>query len=288
MRFLNFFERQKEGIDVSVKQLRAMLEPVPMEPGLIITKRKRTVEELHMRIVLLCVSLTKMAESYAYEDMQGQKARLERLGLTSSSNYKELLRREKLDKKVKVINLYKRLFPDSLLIELDDFKNLVKEYGLVCGTLDRYKGSVPYKNLIEIENAVDVLSRNAINYDYIPNKGIFFFEHIFSNNTDVSEYRYLPFGGIGNKTNVTIVAEDYFNSFSDYNHAKGNGKNLNASDLLIAATADMMDGVRVHEIESLVKDDPIIFQFLPMDLVIIYSKWGAESDAVDNYKDKLL
>ena len=243
-----------------------------------------------MRIFVLCNELVKKAESYQHENLSGMKDRLEKLGLTSSTNYRKILEKEDFEKKVEIINFYKENFPNSLLMKRDDFKSLINEYRLSCGAIEQYIGEVPDKNLKEIEIAIDTISRINIDNDYSPNRGVRLIRKLYytSNVEEYYEFQSFPFLGIGENKYIRSIPEDDSYFFRDKEYVVS--RLLRKDSMLIAATGDKINSIKFEKniLKPLVENDPIVFQFLPMDLVIIHSKWGAEEEAIRNYKRKLL
>lgn len=243
-----------------------------------------------MRIFVLCNELVKMAESYQHENLSGMKDRLEKLGLTGSTNYMEILEKEDFEKKVEIINFYKENFPNSLLMKRDDFKSLINEYRLSCGAIEQYIGEVPDKNLKEIEIAFDNISRINIDKVYSPNRDVRLIRKLYytGNVKEYYEFQSFPFLGIGENKYLKSISEDDFYPFKNEEYAVS--RLLSRKSMLIAATGDKINSIKFEKniLKPLVENDPIVFQFLPMELVIIHSKWGNEEEAIRNYKRKLL
>lgn len=83
-------------------------------------------------------------------------SRLEKLGFNRSSQVtqiKPLLEKARLHKEqVELISYYQREYPLHKFITEEQVKSICNKYMLVLGPVNRYKGFVPEKNLIDIEN----------------------------------------------------------------------------------------------------------------------------------------
>lgn len=59
---------------------------------------------------------------------------------------------------------------DTMVVRYDKFFELLRKYNLVCGSFDRYTGTIPADNLADIERVVNILENNTelvIPFQYI-------------------------------------------------------------------------------------------------------------------------
>lgn len=126
------------------------------------------IEEIHDTFytevdrLLESAKVEKSSES-TKEELIKKCDRLESLGFTNTKEVKEAkqeierinkIKRENSQNKelVKVINYFSLHYPQYKFITEDSVKKICEKYGLIYGEVSRYKGTVPDKNLKEIEN----------------------------------------------------------------------------------------------------------------------------------------
>lgn len=120
-------------------------------------KELKVVEEIHNEFDSAADQLLKEAQKILAEvdvpdDESAQKLAV--LGFTSvpvviqERNRKHTLEENKA--RVEVMEKYKKLYPYNNFITLGQVNEICRKYNLVCGTIDRYRGSIPKKNIDEM------------------------------------------------------------------------------------------------------------------------------------------
>lgn len=74
---------------------------------------------------------------------------------------------------------------DTMVVRYDKFFELLRKYNLVCGSFDRYTGTIPADNLADIERVVNILESNTelvVSFRYITK--------IDTDNNDISLLRH--------------------------------------------------------------------------------------------------
>lgn len=262
-------------------------------------KREETsVAVLHLMIVNMCAEYMKRMSSIQFADNSEKKSALEKLGLTNSKTYKDIVDLGNMYKEVELLNYLKPIFPNSMFMKLEDFKALCRKYGLVCGTLDEFKGEIPDKNLKEIEAALEIVSNGEYNISQYFKSGVYTFKKIivyegygtnYKNQIemikdDLSHFHFRKYF----KGDIMILYDsklirDRAISGSDVSGIYVDHTFLRPKQMLIAASPDLMSKIQVSYEEipapkSIIYDDPIVFQILSHDIVMIHSKWGDESN----------
>lgn len=116
------------------------------------------VEQIHTEFhsaaeVLLAEAKQVIAEASTKD--AGKVSRLEKLGFKQAqqvTELKPLLQRAELSREqMGLVGYYSSRYPNNKFITEDQVKAICFKYNLVCGEVSRYKGFVPVKNLIQIE-----------------------------------------------------------------------------------------------------------------------------------------
>lgn len=111
-------------------------------------------------------------------DVKKEYDRLVSLGLKNTENAKLLKAKiEEIQTKTNkskfgqevmewVVNM-KREFPNSYLISFDQFKKVLKDYGLITNFLRNYVGIIPSRNITEVEEVMAVVQQKRYDYGII-------------------------------------------------------------------------------------------------------------------------
>lgn len=218
----------------------------------------------------LCNSINQV-EVYNHVNAEKKKV-LAQLGFKNGTDYINILRNEEMIKRNQIISIYKDCCPNSLFVDYNIFKSLIYKYKLVCGKAEKYVGEIPDKNLIEIKTAIDNINDvKPLNGSYIyPNSDIkivtrIIYSSIIPDNSDNLLYMF-PF--VRESDEINIRKTKFYSIECE---------RPSFNDIFIAATANMMkNNVEMIQIgipSSLLRNDPIVFQILPYDVVMIHSKW---------------
>lgn len=125
-------------------------------------REELTLASLHAAILVMCQKYAEQMNSNdnALVDYSQKKAYLEKAGLINSQTYKNILDYEKKHAKDVYLSKCKCVFPNSMFMDLEDFKALCIKYGLVCGNINDYIGEIPDANLKEIMSAIDDINKH--------------------------------------------------------------------------------------------------------------------------------
>ena len=175
---------------------------------------------------------------------------------------------------------------------------MCRKYGLVCGTLDEFKGEVPDKNLKEIDAALEIVSNGEYNisqyfehevYTFkkitvIEGKGTNYRNQIEKMKDDLSHFHFrkCSLGDIMKLYGSRQIRERHLFGL-DISGIYVDHTFLHPKQMLIAASPDLMSKIQIsyEEIPApkpMIDDDPIVFQILSHDIVMIHSKWGDGSN----------
>lgn len=269
-----------------------------------------TAQEVQMAYTLMAIEYMKsirgMSPNYAAVD---RAQRLKQLGFVNSKDVTNVVDDEKQIEVLKCYSFLQQHFPGSIILSESDFVELNLKYGLICGRLDAYKGSIPDVNVEEILKVQATLQSlgenpytNISKLDYkrvelITNlevQTVRTREHIYGSRSPIWYERPSQNGIVWldkNKVKVNafpfrhflmeeLICNDVF-----VHHMEA----VRYSDLFVAAPAsDMTERLEFSIPESRripLNDDPFVFQITPIG-VVIHSKWGveAEDDIFENIK----
>jgi hypothetical protein len=128
---------------------------------------KATIEEIHAAFYNAIDPLLKAARVMLPEpeetELEKKAARLRALGFTGAKEVKAVANKayqrnevkgknEKNAQFVRMVEYFAQKYPLYKFITEDSVKTLCEKYGLIYGPIDRYTGTIPEKNLIEMEN----------------------------------------------------------------------------------------------------------------------------------------
>lgn len=241
--------------------------------------------KFHLMIMAICSRYMEQMQNMQFEDYADKKESLEELGLTNSKTYKDIIALENKREESECLNKLKKLFPGSIFMKWENFKDLCVKYGLVCGVINEYKGEIPEKNLKEIYSARQITLENLDFLSYV-NKGYYSFTRVNASNYATERQKETMSDAIKHfhifhdsdfkveDLNKDKVMHSIFYAVKRY---------LKPTEMLIAAQGSEMGDITFeHDYEPkplpLVHDDPIVFQLLPHGVVMIHSKWGDEAN----------
>ena len=258
-------------------------------------KTKLSAQELHTAIILYNSEILADIEVFRNRDAKQEKAdMLRKTGFTSTKEYRLLTGDfyECLSKKEIIIA--KQVFPKALFIKKTDFMELLLKYKLVCGIAEDYIGDIPDKNLREVQEALTIInSRDDINWRI--NQNMLYVDEVIIADGIVKKNRWSKDDAL--KTSAFPFAYNFGNVIPTtlIPYTIENGRALKPTDFLIAASAKYIN----HKVEfSRHKptfksksriDDPIVFQILPQNIIMIHTMWGDEAgDPIFKDKNKVL
>lgn len=243
-----------------------------------------TVQDLRTAIMLcnseLLANLTKDSCPTAKKISM-----MKQTGFMSSTNYKELEAINEIISLKKDIEFAKTIFPKAIFIKRKDFIDLLLKYNLVCGMVKDYTGSIPDKNLAEIYETSKIIELRGIKWSI--NSGLIYVK-------EVDVHNMMRHWKIDDTLKILAFPFDDYSGIHTYRNYKPfidmKGKKLDPEDFLIAAPANLIN----HKVEinrfkpKLMQskmDDPIVFQILKGEIIMIHSMWGDEADD-PMFKDK--
>lgn len=231
--------------------------------------------------------ILKEAESKDIE--KGQ--RLKKLGFIKAQQVNEseqIFEKQILSKKqIKLISYYSQYYPNNKFITQEQVKNICEKYNLVLGQVEWYKGFVPEKKLLEIENFKLLPSEQ---YIIISNKGYIFknaeirkernYYHIFPKGADKYTYAFQSDNGIDfyGSDDKSLFPENKYevNDWSGHSPFKV----INSSFMICAPLKDMdLTGKRIEIKQGYIIQeipDPVVLK--PVDGgYLIVTAWGDEA-----------
>ncbi len=239
-----------------------------------------SVQVFHAMIIAMCQEYADKMEQTDIAIIPKERKMLEELNFKNSRNYLELAEAKKRMVEIRRFFAFKKLFPNSMFMRLTDFSELCRKYKLVCGHVSEYTGDIPMKCLEEIYEATKVCkSDNLISWTI--NSGISVVDKITlsgsRDNMRISELeKRLKYSH--------IMQEDEIRSYNGIRGVIGiSSRKMEYYNMLIAADGKLMKEVKFDEIPvqrptSWVNGDPIVFQIIPGNIVMIHSKWGDEAE----------
>jgi len=262
-------------------------------------------------------------------DLEKEFNRLVSLGLSNTENAKLLKvkldeiqsRKDKSKFGKNVLDWVlemKKEFPNSYLVSFDQFKKILKDYGLVTNFLNRYVGIIPSSNISEIEcitntlrmrgrtKNVEDLYLNKPGQDKINRYSLFYYiEGVRCRRGEEKSDCERVKNRVEEIGNIIAIFDSYYNSESTdirldrveeiYKAFLPNGlkfgpiddfvlglKKMGSEDLMIAAPRNCFSTeFKISQMPV----DPIVFQYCPYG-VVIHSVWGEEADdkVLEEYK----
>lgn len=265
-------------------------------------KKARTVEMLHSEIDTASAKLVVSAQgvltlrnvSVDYSSMYG---RLMRLGFNNSAlvtNAEKQMGAQNMDSsQAKLITDYANIYPDVKFLTLEVFHKICDDWGLIYAPVYYYTGSVPEKNIAEMENV------KPLSYEHHPEKSIFVEITEFSNYCPKSLRKLLK-GLIELDCPMSKFSESWERTDALYQYAQEKGymgekpsgihdkldiHERETKGLFIASDAKDINPLGLDKKSrygymkvqtSKVNDDPIVFRFCKGGVQVI-TKWGPEA-----------
>ena len=219
-------------------------------------------------------------------------SRLEALGfkqVKEVNDLKPLIRQAKLSKEqVELVGYYKQKYPLNKYITEEQVKTICHKYNLVCGSVERFKGFVPTKNLNEIEN----FKLKPTEMPFLIVEGMYQSDIKFQLwEEDFTEHgkRYCPnssFYIVGPRNNRNIygtsplLTEKCMDRFEDYVSLYVRKSNIQSMLQICAPVKDMdISGMELKEgykLEQRYIPDPIVLQPV-LGGYLILTAWGDEA-----------
>ncbi len=278
------------------------------------------IEEIHNAFDSTQDALLKEAElilskPIAKQDLSiiDKAERLEKLGFVNvpdvhkASTAREKLRIEHQKKEMsqalaEQIRYYKQTYPFLKFLPVDEMDAICEKYGLIHAPVKAYKGGVPDKNLVEIENA-----QYLKECDTCRNKFFFIVTKQYADNyTHPEVKKFLGLNDDGIETPREIYGESQLKDFlrgkvsdaalanSRYMYDRGTSKVIRMDGLFICAPKKEFDLSQVeknqkgyHTVTTKELKDPIVFRYVKGGIQVL-SKWGLEAsdpglvNAIDN------
>lgn len=270
---MNRFSIWLDGVAGKRTDISSSLYPSP--------QKELSAAALHFAIINMCAEYVKqlpLSQTYRnnVKEVEHKRDVLVQVGLTRSQNYKDVLSQLRKLYDIECVSIFKDLFPDSMFMSYDDFTALCGKYNLICGTFDEYLGDIPEHNFKEIETVHEILLSQSSKYILKINNGYM----------KILGLDYIP-------PSLRGYYSDYIRIYNDFiqkSHVlKADGqtipilnlrsKDLTYMDILIAAPSDKIKPLeQAKSLPVLLKEDPIVFQFIGNNSVMIHSKWGAEAN----------
>lgn len=237
------------------------------------------VEQIHREFYTASERLMQEAKvllSQAPQNLMEKGDRLKALGFVNARVSREAeIVKERLveqEKILKSINDYAIKYPLDKFITEDEVKAICRKYNLVYGEISLYKGDVPDKNLLEIENATKLRPEDEAyqRHSYGGNREMvsrkFFEEHYLSKVT---------MDGKPIDPNNPANYEEHLAAIKFIDRM---GSCHKCSLLICAPESDMkMQGKRVVDSKIEEIPDPIVLERTTNGLLRIITAWGIES-----------
>lgn len=214
------------------------------------------------------------------QELINKHERLKSLGFTSTKEVKEAeveikrlenLKLENEQKKtlIEAINYFAFKYPNYKFITEDSVKKICSKYNLVYGTIDKYTGTVPDKNLKHIED-FKVVEDDECFIHQIRHLSLYSSDYLSK------EYRTLEQHKLDKQTEEYNSENNYFNHYFSE-------KNIKHPLEIAAPQKDFnMNGMEVkdHRISKIEIPDPIVLKpiiFSGTKHYLIVTAWGVES-----------
>lgn len=181
----------------------------------------------------------------------------------NSVEYKKIDSIKNLMKYQEYMELLKSVLPDVIVVPFVKYIEILKKYNLCSDLMSNYKGSIPEKNILEINNRSNILNSNCMG--------------LYLNNCDFECNRFVKIRSI-NADKVSDERSLMRFPFCLDNPPVYNCSKLKNESLLISAPQDdFINPIFTIRREKKIVEDPIVFKLCPIG-VIILSKWGDEAN----------
>lgn len=310
---------------------RSLLGRSPQEDvveGVIITPELAKVEmSISLQIIMMMEQYIKENASKAsvpvayndYDNLTKEHTRLSSIGLGNTKNAKIIEQRirsfdadrETVEKAAEVIQFIKKLrehFGDSVvLISTEQFEKLLQKYNLATGVISDYTGTIPEKNILEIESTSKKIPTFRYELNNINTDGNFlwkFNEVIYASSVkgEIDSYieswltknhglilantAHAAYDGVVRLGSIQHCNPDIPNIVKNYdwpNLISFRGSLVDSRTLFVACPPNQLKEQSLKITRKAI--DPIVFQYSKYG-VVIHSIWGeeAEDKVFEEYK----
>lgn len=276
---LNWLKNKKQHLlDVEVKEsvINTIHNP---------NNYPKEVLEIHHEFSIaaerLLIEAKSAIDKAATKDVE-KVERLEKLGFKQANQVSELkpiIKKAEVSKEqIELLKYYQFNYPNNKFITEEQVKAICYKWNLVCGDVDRYKGFVPEKNLVEIEkfslkdtdkNIMPVYDRNDNIVGYVAP----------SDFTEEYNYNYCKTHGsmyVSFKGNAIVNVRGGEEKFGEFARVRNEISKLK----ICAPIKDMdMTGMTIEDgynIKKIHIPDPVVLQPVKGGYLII-TAWGDEA-----------
>ena len=227
------------------------------------------IEKIHYEFDSASERLLKEAKEIIARNKDADKGeRLKKIGFGSAAPVVQSEENKQKEKLANQIEYYQTWYPNNKFITESEVKRICEKYGLLFGESRQYKGDIPEKNLIEIENFKlrDEEKIKRTNYDDYQ-------EHYFTTQR---------FGGLGQ----SILGAPRQTQI-EYNPPKEIRTYLSTPSFKICAPEKDFDTRYMTVVDGYkLQYDPIVMQPVK-DGYLIVSKWGLEGQDENLINEKM-
>ena len=213
------------------------------------------------------------------EENHNRGMKLLSLGFTSSKTAVEHKQIEderiKAHQRAEIVSKWAIKYPQYKFIFRDQVEAICEKYGLLCGTVDHYKGEVPGKNIEEIANFTvsdeDIYFQREIGRFRWTDQFDFASERNYISQAEIMREKQHYDQQIG-----SAISESYKKILRDRLYDQHERK---VPLFICAPAADMEIGDRDRVVGKFIQHipDPIVLHFVK-DGYLIVSKWGLEGN----------
>jgi len=252
------------------------------------------VEKIHAEIDsaqdrILKEALDFIENGVYIEDASEKSERLKKLGFVNTpfvhDNEEKIKKLAEFKRKANLVKYYTDNYPFLKFITEEEFDVICKKYDLIYAPANSYRKDIPEKNLIEIENAQPIKSKDAVPvfytynlkfFSYVPQEVIEFFSTL---KTDK------PLSGDNTLRDICPIKYEgkYLYEVSGISHEA-----IDKTGLFIAAPPSHFDLTGLTENSNKMgffkvitskpeSKDPIVFRYVNGGIQIL-SKWGKEAE----------
>lgn len=281
---LNIFKKKEQTsvVNIVVKEVAVLEKPVNKK-----LSQKEIVEEIHESFntevdrLLAEAKISKSLDSDKQELVDKCK-RLRSLGFSQTKEVIEAeleiqrlrdlkIINENKEKLIKAINYFKQKYPLYKFITEESVIKICSKYGLVYGEISRYKGTVPDKNLKDIENFK------------IDDEDKCYYEKEFFRNRLYREslYSHKEFQEVLKRKGIEFERQLQGRSIFDIDSSTYFHDKYPLEIATVVSDFDLKDMViDKFKLKNIVKEDPIVLQpvwFENQKHYLIVTAWGIES-----------
>lgn len=289
----NIFRKQNTS-NVTVDSLQVVEtlanQALAVEPVRTIKKYPKAVLEIHNEFETaadrLLIEAKEILNEAAKQDIS-KVDRLKSLGFNQTEQVvksKPIMEKAQLTKeKLQLLELYSVRYPNNKFITEEQVQQICLKYGLICGSVSKFKGFVPESNLKQIEN----FKLNAEDVGLHTSNGFFLkngeikkrnsYWHVYRID-DTDTYKLHAFQS---ENGIDFYARDDHNLFGLAHEGFFNKFTINKSNLQICAPLKDMDakGMTIekgYKMQPIHIPDPIVLQPVKGGYLIL-TAWGDEA-----------